>query len=689
MPDDMLALYDIHAPTQAPRYASEEGEWSRQVPLFVTTDLVAHAQHLMFDRTLQYLEEAFFMPRLKELVERFLKDLQEREGLAGAYPETLEKGIFYFQVADALLALAPERVNNDNDDYRADRFIYREQDAESVLSDYPEAVRNEVSKILGAEGYADSSVFSFKDGENAKEDYTQYRPRGHYTKNGVLSAYFRAMMWFGHVHFLIAAPGPKPLDDSSGAEALSLDMTPIALLVVDVVREDPALYKQWLALFAPVTALIGESDDLSFAEVLPLWKDEGVSKKEFGEWAAKRENLIAFMEKAHEKLKPPAISGSSVFWGPSEGSGSSVTDGAAVGVDRKPPMGWRLFGQRFTYDSKVHDLVSPPRLMSRDMVRGLDVMKAFGSKTADSLLAASDYPVMDGLKERLDGIEGEFSSYDPAFWDRTYYNDVLFQVKAQAQFEPGAGFYFTEGPGWGKKAMLSAHGTWTELRHDTLLYVKQGAAERAGDGDFEPTFRTEPIPDPVHYLEPNVPFWQGATVSAQRLLRTLDEYDLLDEETAKAFGRFREICAKAADIAMLEASDKSVPLNDVKWIAKIPAELIHLVLVHVDGGDTVDEDQLRMALVADVFTNFELGKVLEVAIGIPYRIYVPLNDAQGGKRIAVGYSFSYYEYPRTMSDRLTDESWKKIVYEPRADLGKYLPFWMEGVPLGPEPTDKR
>lgn len=677
MPDDMIALYDLHRQ----RWDRNQNGWNRNTPLFVTTDLAAHAQHLIFDRTLQFLEEAVFLPRLSALVDGFLAELKARESGADSYRETFDKAYMYFQVAKALLELAPERVKNDSDEYGADPYLYREKNLDEVLSPYPEAVRLEIAKIMQATMYGDSHVFTFSDGTKSTEDYTQYKPRGHYTKNSALESYFRAMMWFGRIHFLIAAPGPEPLSDggrsSSDSTALTLAMEPIALLVTDTVRFNPKLYAEWEALFNPITALIGNSDDLSFADILPLWKDERVSEKEFGEWTANKDNLIAFMEKAHLKLRPPAISGASVFFGPSEGTGELTAGSDGVSVDRKPPMGWRLFGQRFTYDSAVHEVVSPPRLLSRDMVRGLDIMKAFGSKTADALLEASDYPLMDGLEARLDSLEEEFSSYDYRFWDCTYYNDVLFQVRSQARFEKGAGFYFTEGDGWGTKAMLASHGTWSELRHDTLLYVKQVYAERAGDGDFEPTFRTKPIPEPIHYIEPNVPFWQGSTIAVQKLLRTLDRYQLLDEETAQVLGRLQEIYARAAAIAEQEAKDSPVPEADVKWIATIPGELLNLVLVHVEGGDVTDEDQLKMAIIADVYTNAELRLVLETAVGIPYRLYVPLNDTQGGKRVAVGYGFSYYEFHHPMDDRMTDEAWKEIVYAPSAKLDEYQPFWMK------------
>lgn len=346
-------------------------------------------------------------------------------------------------------------------------------------------------------------------------------------------------------------------------------------------------------------------------------------------------------------------------------------------------MGWRLFGQRFTLDGAVHHQVSPPRLMSRDMVRGLDVMKALGSATADKLLAQSDYPIMDGLKERLDGIERATAALPPEAWRSSYYMGVLDQVRAQARFEPGAGLYFTESPSWAAKAMNSAHGTWAELRHDTLLYAKQSYAERAGDGDYEPTFRTEPIPEPVHYLEPNLPFWNASVRNLELLYGVLYDRNLLDEESGLAIGRLHELYARAARLAEAELADKALGQADLAWIRSFAGQLVGVVLMHVRNAYLEDPDQLRMALIADVFTNAELELALEVGVGIPRRLYVPLNDGQGGKRIAVGYGFSYYEFAVPMSGRLTNEEWKKRVYADEPSLEGQLPFWARGLALPP------
>jgi len=633
-PDDMIKLYKNIA---------------KNVPVFVTTDLAAHSQHLIFDRMLQYTEEVFFEPHLASITDKFIEALSKE---TNAPEEVRTKAIEYFQVAQALLAMAPTRVKSDDYD---EPIKYQEKDTTHLLDSYSKNVREDVNSVMTTDG---SQTAIFK----TEEDFSQYKPRGHYTKNGILQAYFRAEMWYGRIHFLIAQ---ESTNNGNNEEDNSQEMVKVALLVANVVQKNKDLYDEWASLFNPITDLIGLSDDLSFDDVLPLWKSQKVT--DFSTWASDPTNVTSFMALCHEKLRPPAISGNSVFDGPSDGP------------NHNPPMGWRFLGQRFTYDSYIHQQVSPPRLKSRDVVRGLDVMKVFGSQTADGLLAASDYPTMEGLKERLDTLEKQYSSYKSDFWNKTYYNQVLYQIKSQATFEQGAGFYFTESPAWNIKSQLAAHGTWAELRHDTILYVKQVYAERAGDGDFDPTFRTLPLPEPINYIEPNVPFWEGSLASIEGLLTIYSKYNLLDQDSEDALKKIHELYVKALDIAKKEAEDKPISSDENEWIRTIASSFENLVMIHVGRGNDAyiegDFDQFKMACIADVFTNSALGICLETAVGVPYRLYVPLNDSQGGKRIAIGYGFSYYEFTHSQGDRMTDEQWKQIVYKETNKADECLPFW--------------
>jgi len=639
-PDDMISLY-------------KQLSSDNQTSIFVTTDLAAHASHLIFDRLLQYLEEEYFYPQLVALTDAYISAIEERR--LHVSENIYSTSILYFLTAKALLALAPKRLQDDN----YGRLIqYQDADKNEVLKVYPEQVKAEIQKMNGAQGIGQSEIFPL-----LKEDYSQYKVRGHYTKNGVLGAYFRALMWYGRINF--------NLGGDENIRPFAEQFAPAALFITDITENTQVIKNLWSSLFDPITELIGVSDDISFHELIPLWNR--IKGAGFNQWYSDPEKVKRFITTEYSELRSPAISGFPLTSGPYAG-GSDYQD-------RKPPVGWRLFGQRYTVDSEIHHHLSPPRYYNeenpRHMVCGLDIMKVFGSVTADRILKESEFKKYAGLETVMNSLQQSLARVNRDYWFSTYYGNVLYQIKTLATFENGAGFYFTEKPGWGLKAMNSSHGTWAELRHDTILYVKQGYAEMGGGGP-DVTFRTKPLPKPVHYIEPNVPFWNASIISFQKLFSILEKYDYLDGTTARVLAGMHELCVKAAEISKLQAEDRAISESDLNWISRIADSLSNMVLTHTDGGTLDDVNSLRMALVADVFTNGETGKVLETAVGIPYRLYIPLNDGQGGKRIAIGYGFSYYEFQQPISQRLNNDEWKEIVYRENSNMNNYLPFWMQG-----------
>jgi len=635
--------------------------------VFVTTDLAAHANHLVFDRMLQYIEEEFFFPQLVSLTDEYIKAIEQKKGQIPE--EVYTKSLLYFQTAQALLALAPKKVET-TEGYRPE-IVYQNVDASKVLQAYPQAVVEEIEKMDRAAGFGTSSVFNI-----LLEDYSQYKVRGHYTKNGILGAYFRALMWYGRINFSLGGEGTNAIGTS--ITDFAAHFAPVALFITDITENSPELKKLWQSLFDPITELIGASDDISFYELAPLWnKIKGTG---FAQWYNDPQKRNAFITRDYKELRPPSISGSTVLYGPAAGGSGFSLDWNDT-KNLTPPLGWRLFGQRYTLDSEIHHNASAPRIEGRVMVRGLDILKVFGSQTADRLLRESDYrnPETPGLEEALNKMQQNLGSLKDDYWLSTYYTNILYQIRTQGLFENGAGFYFTEKPGWNIKAMNAAHGTWAELRHDTILYVKQSYAEMGGAFSWEPTFRTKPLPEPIHYIEPNIPFWITSAMGIQKIYSILEKYNHLDGKTAQVLTGMYNLFVKAAEVSMLETDNKEVPINDLKWIGTISSELEQLVVAYIGNNVFVDDkDALRMALVADVFTNSDDFEVLETAVGIPYRLYIPLNDKQGGKRIAIGYGFSYYEFTHPLSDRLNNEQWKAIVYSNNPDMTQYLPFWMQG-----------
>ena len=669
-PDDMIALYQKHGGVPFSRMGRN------LVPLFITTDLFAHSQHLLFDRLLQHVEQEVFSPRLILLTEKFREkisnDLQE-------YPsnETANIAEKYFAVASALLKLTPKE-----DKYGEEVM----PDKDSVLSEYGEEICKEVEKIFQAAAMQDSSALAFSDGSVYIEDYTQYKPRGHYTQNERLKTYFRAMMWFGRINF----PLPESSRDSSDSrESLAQNMFKIGIYINDIIMQDEPLYALWKSVFDPITVLIGESDDLSFDDIIPLWKSVGAEN--VLEWISD-ENVASFASLSREKLKSPLIASTSAFYAnQSEGDFSNPEN-------LKPAMGWRFLGQRFTYDAWIFQHVTSPRLYGRKMASGLDIASAFGSNSADVILENATVKnglglggdevgnsdesfgktIFEKLKTILAKFKKFFGSKDEKFWSETYYNSILALTKAQAEFEQGAGFFFTEKPLWNIKSLESSLGTWAELKHDTILYTKQPYAAEMGGGDdsYSPTYRTDKLPSPVHYIEPNLKFFTELCVSWKVFQNIFERYKLFDDDSEAAVSQIEKICLRALNIVAAEIKDEKVSKDDLNWIGTIPQLLAKSVIPFSNYSTVVtDNDQFKMALVADVLTNAEIGSVLEVAVGIPHRIYVALNDKQGGKRVAVGYTFNYYEFTHPMNDRLTDEQWKAMVYDNENEAAKRKPKW--------------
>ena len=58
-------------------------------------------------------------------------------------------------------------------------------------------IRTEAKKIISDIDIA--SGFEKLEFLDTKEDFSQYKPRGHYEKNEILQKYFKAMMWYGRV----------------------------------------------------------------------------------------------------------------------------------------------------------------------------------------------------------------------------------------------------------------------------------------------------------------------------------------------------------------------------------------------------------------------------------------------------------------------------------------------------------
>jgi hypothetical protein len=592
-----------------------------EVPVFVTTDSLYHVYHLLFDKMLRDLEREHFEPDIRALTAACLQSAQAHYAdLQGTDLESTALSVLaYFAVADALIN--PES---------------------STPPEVVDLVQGELALIEAHQGPSASFIFGQDCPQDCDpcdtmpppecldqpcmcEDYSQYVPRGHYTRSEQLERYFRAMMWYGRINMRLQKPNE----------------TRMALLITYILRNSnvngmPAA-DVWARVYDPTVFIVGKADDLGFHEYGGLWDTvfgAGASVADIADEA----KFAAFVEAARQ-LPPPQINSMWVYiWEDKE----QVT------------QGFRFMGQRFVLDAYIFEELTHREVDRRMLPKGLDVMAALGSEEAYAILDEMGETEYTGYPEQMTKVRGEIAALQMDSWTQNLYWTWLHSFGPL--LEPKGAQYpaFMQTQAWTRKDIHTALGSWTELKHDTILYAKQVMAELGGGPPPEP---------PRGWVEPN-PEAYARLLALTRMTRDgLASRDLLTENTDANLMRLDDLLTFLLDVAQRELAGESLTLDDYERIKFYGGELEAMTLAAADqegeGRPFFEEDD-QAALVADVATDPN-GYVLEEAIGRIFEIYVVVPDGAGGVHIAKGGVFSYYEFSWPMDDRLTDESWRAVI----------------------------
>lgn len=606
-----------------------------QSAVFITSDLYLHSFHLIFDRMLQNIEEEKIFPAIRsltlKLVEETKKEIKSSQKQDANIQKALLHNLFFFSVAAKLFdpkITVPQEVRSDVD-----------------------AV---VERIVKAEGSLPSLENKIELGD---EDFTQYRVRGHYQKkeihkvdgeveiDDILERYFRGMMWYGRHSFLIS-------DDSNTLSAI--------LMVREL--ESSGGFKDWERIDTILTRLIGKTDDW-------MPKDyEKVDEMIFGTRIPKIEDIAKGGDKAIKAFQAKALQMVPKQKIVSMQTGTGYTQTGRIEMI----SGFKFLGQRFTWDAYIFNRLTSPSVGSdtnpRNLPTSLDVMSILGSKAAEEVMAEikaeQKWDNYDSQREKVKKeITGEIGKKE------TSYNTWIYTLKALFSPTGSKQLFATQTP-WQFKELNTTLGSWTELKHDTILYAKQSYAESGSGSSFEiPEY--EP-PYVKGYVEPDPIFFSRLLTLASSLRSNLEGGFLTDDYTDK-LQRFESLVKRAGDIAKKEIEGVPLTREDYDWIGKMANSLDRGLLLPSGIGDIIEPDYLKMALIADVATDAVSGRVLEVAVGAPQRIMVAVKDAYGGTRLTVGYVYSWYEFAD--SKRWTDAEWKTMVYSSDAKLNELKPSW--------------
>lgn len=252
-------------------------------------------------------------------------------------------------------------------------------------------------------------------------------------------------------------------------------------------------------------------------------------------------------------------------------------------------------------------------------------------------------------------------------WAGTVYDGWLYALEPQF-VERGIAFPdYMRTDAWAAKSLQTGLASYTELKHDTVLYVKQG---NAGEGEeLVPPF------DPRHYVEPDpVAFGRIAAV-ARLCLDGLGERGLLDPATTERFEHVIELSSWLAGIAQDELAGRPTSAVDNDRLGYIGSELelLWYETSDIEPYVTVPQGDESAAVVADILrSSFEY---LELGTGWIDTIYVITPDGAGGFQLAQGGVYSYYEFWRPVSQqRLTDEEWRQMLAD---GIQPLRPSWQQ------------
>ena len=197
---------------------------------------------------------------------------------------------------------------------------------------------------------------------------------------------------------------------------------------------------------------------------------------------------------------------------------------------------------------------------------------------------------------------------------------------------------------WEDKQLNTALASWTELKHDTILYAKQTY------------FMGAPrIPEekPVQgYVEPVPEFYARMLALTKMAHIGLAEMEVLDEQSDKDFSTLERTLEKLLEISVKELENKELTDTEYEFIRSFGQNIAPML-------ESVDITSQSSVMVADVYTS-AIG-VLEEGTGKLDLIIVAYKQPDGRIVLGAGPVMSYYEFWQPAGERLTDEGWKEML----------------------------
>ncbi len=591
-------------------YIYENNEYLK-VPSFVSTDSVLQVYHIFFDYSLRTLENEKLLGFVETLSENML------DKSVYLYNKTKNK-----DVKQALLK---------NTAFFSTAWLCLEKNIpDNVPSEAVSMAEEEYELIKSEVPFGESTIFPFQ------LDYSQFKPRGHYTRSKDLERYFKAMMWYGQ------APFPFYMLDENREEVRDVEQTLQALLITYCVfleKNNSNDVELWENIFEPTDFYVGNSDDLTIYHYKDILIEVYGNEPNIEELNIK-ENLDKVYLLA-EDLPEPQI----------QAKYTTVTT----------PVGkqLRFMGQRYVPDAHIiQELVKP---IERPIPSGLDVMGVLGSDRAYDIQINVNHEdeKWSGYPAAFDKMKDKFDKLDEEEWKSNMYYGWMWTLKGLLnKFGEGYPSFMTN-EAWEDKSLSNALASWSELKHDTILYGKQSGAE-CGGGEEPPKIRG--------YVEPNIEVYEKLLWLTKYSRKNLKDRDIITGSLESKLQSFEDLIQFLINCSVKELRNETLTEDEYYQLLTYGGLLEYLTSSFAGDGmrwfEITSETDKNMAVIADIHTiapnDFSNGSYFEVGVGPAYEIYVVV-PIDGKLYLTRGAVFSYYEFEA--EKRLTDEEWQKLLKE--------------------------
>jgi len=634
--------------------------------VFVTTDILLHTYFKVLESNLKYYEQATARKIVSNISTKYFNHFINKAKTTSD-PE-LKK---YYEFLVAYRAIPSSILMDEHTLYGlnfegdiTDEQIQQKVRAQlqnkltQVNSIYHEDLTNTLDEIFKWTTSKGEYYLFQKFGEEfnvtsdleLKQDYTQFVPRSHYRTNALLKTYFVWMKYLMRNKFFYQ----------------DIKHTKASLILVNNMQEQ----KNYNELYDFVKEVVWSDDDINIYDVQSFLKDKGLNTD--------KDILTKLNDKDRKQLqesKPQLIMGTTY-----------ETDNFANNTEESAKfasVGFIFFWEKFTLDSWLFDsltagsaeqettfkppvatALSIPAVLADNSLAQELVQTRLNTKQTQNRLNADQNEWYQKVSKEMKDLIYKYDFGQNIYHSRLDMLNYLFVKKDENN--P----YFMQDPQYTYKNLNSYMGSYTELKHATLLYVKQAYAELWGWASDCPSISITPpaLPVPKGYIEPNIELMDQLKLLAKKTQTYFPEDDKLPE--------FINFINFVREIAIKQSRNKVISDEEFEKL-RLYDETLGKILTPKPYIWQLLQKEERASLIADIFNSGEQGPLYE-AIGRPQLILIMIDDVNG-KRIVLWPVYTHYEFYNTENpgidsaqgrfvdherqnayDNLTDEKKKEI-----------------------------